>query len=293
GHPVAAVRVRVLPQRRGGRHLRRSALWARRRVRGAEGHELHRPRPLARHLRRLRGQLVAGRQLPPRCRRLGGRLRPDDQRRDPASGDRRRRGHRCHHHRLVRARPRPVRRLRPRRAKLRRRPLRQHPRRVPLGRVGRHRRHRRRGAGGVPLLPSAALHHLRPGGGRGVRRAHRPHRCAVDGGARRVDPGHHAGARRDAHRGHARDPGHRRPDAHRLVQPHAPAGHGHRRVHRLRRHEPQLPPRRAVRPHHRARRSRPLRRGLRHHRPAGPAPHRRHAGARSTCRQGPADHRRV
>ena len=110
-----------------------------RRVRGAQGHELHRPRPLARHLRRLRGERPARGQLPPRRRRLGRRLGADDRRRDPAAGDRVRRRHRRHHHGLVRPRPRAVRALRAPGGELRRRAVREHPRRQQRGR-DRHRR---------------------------------------------------------------------------------------------------------------------------------------------------------
>ena len=123
--------LRVLPQRPDGGDDRGRAVRPDRRVRRAEGHELHRPRPLARDLRRLRGQRPARRQLPPGRRRLGRRLGADDRRRHPAARDRRRRRHRRHHHRLVRPRPRAVRALRAPGGELRRGPVRQHPRRQP------------------------------------------------------------------------------------------------------------------------------------------------------------------
>ena len=75
--------------------------------------------------------------------------------------------------------------------------------------------------GRVLRLPPAAVHHVRPRGRRGVRRAHRHRRRGADGRPGDVDPRHDAGARRHAHRRDARHPGDRRPDAHQLVQPHA------------------------------------------------------------------------
>ena len=96
-----------------GRDARRRAVRAGRRLRRAAGHELHRPRPVARDLRRLRGQRAARRQLLPRRRHLGRRLGAGDQRRHAPAADRRRRGDRRHHDGVVRARPRAVRALRP------------------------------------------------------------------------------------------------------------------------------------------------------------------------------------
>ena len=83
------LRVRVLPQRRARRHDRRGAVRARRRVRRAQGDELHRSRTLARHLRRVRRERPARRQLRARCRRVGRRLGADDHRRHPAPHHRR------------------------------------------------------------------------------------------------------------------------------------------------------------------------------------------------------------
>ncbi|CAA9234803.1 MAG: Mn-Zn_transporter_SitD, partial [uncultured Acidimicrobiales bacterium] len=293
GRAPPSLRLRVLPQRAGGGHPRRGAVRPRRRLRRPQGHELHRPRALPRDLRRLRGQRPPRRQRPARGGGLGAGLSPHDQRHHPPPGHRLRRSDRGDHHRQLRPGPGADRRVRRDGAQLRRGAVRQHPR-------GRHQRRRRRGGrararrgGRRRTLPGAAVHDLRPRRGRGLGHQHRTHGRAPHARAGRCHPHHDAGARRHPGGGHARHPGDGGPHGHRLLRPHAVAGHGDRCAVRLRRDEPELPPRRPVRSDDRPRRCRAVRDHVRGHRrqraPPGGGPRQPRAPpgerpCRDTCR---------
>ena len=154
------------------------ALCGSRRVRRAAGHELHRPRPLPRHLRRVRGQrrcsastssLGAGVWGLASALAISGVTRRRD--------DRRRRGDRRDHDRVVRARPRAVRALRRRGQSFDA---------ALFGSILGVEHARVVASPSSPwspsrswcffALPGAAVHDLRSRGRRRVRRQHRPHR---------------------------------------------------------------------------------------------------------------------
>ena len=83
-----AVCVRVLPQWRLRRHDGGCPVWTRWLLRGAAQHELHRPRPLPRDLRRVRGRRFDRRQSVSRCRNLGCRDGAGDRGHRTATSDR-------------------------------------------------------------------------------------------------------------------------------------------------------------------------------------------------------------
>ena len=197
---------------------RRRAVRAHRRLRRAAGHELHRPRPLPRHLRRLRRQRGARHQLLPRRRRVGRRLGAPDRRRHARAADRRRRRHRRGHHGLLRARSRPH------------RPLRRSGRSFDaalfgsiLG-VARRTCWSWRPSASAPS-PSSSCATGRCCSRRSTPRSRRvgastwPGRSAADAHAHGLDPGLDERDRRHPRRGRDRHPGGRRPPAHRLLHP--------------------------------------------------------------------------